>query len=93
MIDIVKHRYKYFGISLLIIIPGLLALIFWGLPLAIDFTGGNLLEVRFESGSVPNPAEIINCLLRFRAGRYAGTDIWGRWAGDSLEDGRRSYGC
>ncbi len=65
MIDIVKHRYLYFGISLLIIVPGLLALIFWGLPLAIDFTGGNLLEVRFESGSVPNPAEIINVYSDF----------------------------
>ena len=40
MINIVKYRYYYFGLSLLIIIPGLLALLAWGLPLAIDFTGG-----------------------------------------------------
>ena len=30
MIDIVKHRYLYFGISLLVIIPGLIALFVWG---------------------------------------------------------------
>jgi preprotein translocase subunit SecF len=48
MLDIVKRRYWYFAFSLLIIIPGLLALIAWGLPLGIDFTGGTLLEVRFE---------------------------------------------
>ena len=59
MIDIVKRRYMFFGISLLVIIPGLIALLIWGFPLAIDFTGGNLLEVRFESGKLPQPAEVI----------------------------------
>jgi preprotein translocase subunit SecF len=59
MIDIVKHRYLFFGISLLVIIPGMIALALWGLPLAIDFTGGNLLEVSFEAGKIPQPAEVI----------------------------------
>jgi preprotein translocase subunit SecF len=59
MINIVKYRYVFFGISLLVIIPGLLALLAWGFPLAIDFTGGNLLELRFDSGQVPHPAEVI----------------------------------
>jgi preprotein translocase subunit SecF len=59
MIDIVKRRYLYFGISLLVIIPGLIALALWGFPLAIDFTGGNLLEVRFTSGNLPQPADVI----------------------------------
>lgn len=58
MLDIVKRRYLYFAISLLVIVPGLIALILWGLPLAIDFTGGSLLDVRFESGSAPPPAEV-----------------------------------
>jgi preprotein translocase subunit SecF len=53
MIDIVKRRYMYFGISLAVIVPGLLALLLWGLPLAIDFTGGNLLQVSFEAGKTP----------------------------------------
>jgi preprotein translocase subunit SecF len=58
MIDIVKHRYLYFGISLLVIIPGMIALILWGLPLGIDFRGGSLLDIRFDSGTVPQPSEV-----------------------------------
>ena len=48
MFDIVRRRYWYFGLSLLIIVPGLIALALWGLPLAIDYTGGTLLEVQFK---------------------------------------------
>ncbi len=59
MIDIVKRRYLYFGLSLLVIIPGMLALLVWHLPLAIDFTGGSLLDVTFTSGSVPQPAQVV----------------------------------
>ena len=47
MIDILSKRYLYFAISLLVIIPGLILLAVRGLPLAIDFTGGSLLEVQF----------------------------------------------
>jgi len=56
MIDIVKQRYLYFGISLLVIIPGMLALIMWGLPLGIDFRGGSLIDIRFDTGIVPQPS-------------------------------------
>lgn len=49
MIDILSKRYLYFAISLLVIIPGLILLAVRGLPLAIDFTGGSLLEVQFAS--------------------------------------------
>jgi preprotein translocase subunit SecF len=48
--NIIKNRYLYFAISLIVIIPGVIALFLWGLPLGIDFTGGSLLEVRFSSG-------------------------------------------
>jgi preprotein translocase subunit SecF len=47
--NIIKYRYTYFGISLLVIIPGLIALIMWGLPAGIDFTGGSLLEIKLVS--------------------------------------------
>ena len=56
MIDIVKQRYLYFGISLLVIIPGMIALIIWGLPLGIDFRGGSLIDIRFDTGTVPQPS-------------------------------------
>jgi len=49
--NIIKNRYIYFGISLLVIIPGIIALIIWQLPLGIDFTGGSLLEIRFDTGT------------------------------------------
>lgn len=58
-INIIKHRYWYFLGSLLIIIPGLIGLALWGLPLSIDFTSGSLLEVQFESGKAPQPAEMV----------------------------------
>jgi preprotein translocase subunit SecF len=47
MFSIIRRRYFFFGLSLLIILPGLIALGVWGLPLSIDFTGGSLLEVHF----------------------------------------------
>lgn len=59
MLDIVKRRYLYFGISLLVIIPGLLALLIWGLPLAIDFTGGSLLQLHFDTGNPPEEAQVL----------------------------------
>jgi preprotein translocase subunit SecF len=58
MIDIVKRRYLYFAISLLVIVPGMIALLVWGLPLAIDFKGGSLLDIRFDSGTVPQPSQV-----------------------------------
>jgi preprotein translocase subunit SecF len=60
MINIVGRRYFYFLISALVIVPGLIGLIVWGPPTAgIDFTGGNLLEIRFEAGRRPAPAEVV----------------------------------
>jgi preprotein translocase subunit SecF len=56
--NILGKRYVFFGISLLIIIPGLILAVF-GLPLSIDFTGGSLLEVRFAAGKAPEPAQVI----------------------------------
>lgn len=45
--DIIKRKNWYFALSLLVILPGLFSLFFWGLKLGIDFTGGTLTEVRF----------------------------------------------
>jgi preprotein translocase subunit SecF len=60
MINIVGRRYLYFLISALVIVPGLIGLIVWGPPTAgIDFTGGSLLEIRFEEGRRPLPGEVM----------------------------------
>ncbi len=47
--NIVKNRYWYFAFSLLIIIPGVISLILWGLNPSIDFTGGSYLELQFDN--------------------------------------------
>jgi preprotein translocase subunit SecF len=59
MIDIVGKRYWFFALSLVVIIPGLVALAAWGLPLAIDYTGGSLLEVTFPASARPDPSEVV----------------------------------
>ena len=55
--NIIKNRYWYFLLSLLVIIPGLFFMgLHWKqnptigpLPLGIDFRGGSLLEVKFDA--------------------------------------------
>lgn len=49
MFNIVKHRYWYFIVSALVVVPGLVALARYGLPRSIDFTGGTLMELKFEA--------------------------------------------
>ncbi|MDP4126898.1 MAG: protein translocase subunit SecF [Bacillota bacterium] len=46
--NIVKKRYWWFAISLLIIIPGVISLFMQGLNLGIDFKGGTMLDVTFK---------------------------------------------
>ena len=57
MWDIVGKRYLWFALSLMLIVPGIIALVIFGLPLAIDFTGGSLLELQFQN-QAPQPAEV-----------------------------------
>ncbi len=41
--DIINKKYLYFLISIIVIIPGIISLFFFGLKLSIDFTGGSRL--------------------------------------------------
>jgi preprotein translocase subunit SecF len=45
--NFMRWRWLYLAISLLVIVPGVVSLILFGLKPAIDFTGGSLLEIRF----------------------------------------------
>jgi len=56
--SIVSHSKIFFFISILLILVSLVVLIFWGLRLGIDFTGGSLLEVEFRNERPSN--DVIN---------------------------------
>jgi len=58
MLDIVGKRYWYYLISALVVVPGLISLILFGLHFSIDFTGGSLLELQFEQAGAVQPAEL-----------------------------------
>ncbi len=47
--DIIGKKYLYFLISGIVIIPGIISLILWGVRPAIDFTGGTLLEFKVQN--------------------------------------------
>ncbi|HXA30303.1 MAG TPA: protein translocase subunit SecD [Candidatus Angelobacter sp.] len=49
--DIVKARNWYFLGSLVILIPGILAIIFWGFRLGLDFAGGNRIDVHLKTAA------------------------------------------
>lgn len=71
MVDIVGKRYWYFALSLLVIIPGLVAMgIHWGqtgqpFRLAIDFTGGTLLELKFDKPQTFQTDEVARIFGQF----------------------------
>ncbi len=58
MFDIVGKRYWYYLVSAIVVVPGLISLILFGLNFSIDFTGGSIMEVQFEEGSAAQPAEL-----------------------------------
>ena len=46
-----KYKWLYFLISSLILVPGIISLILFGLKPSIDFTGGTLIEI--QNSNVP----------------------------------------
>ncbi len=52
MFNLTRYRYIFFAISLAVIVPGVLALLFWGLNLGIDFTNGTTIDLRFANANV-----------------------------------------
>jgi len=59
MINILGKRYYFFLFSLALILPGLIIIAIWKLPLSVDFTGGSYLEVKFDHRQPPPPAEVV----------------------------------
>lgn len=52
--QIIRHRKIYFAVSISLILISSFSLIFWGLELGIDFTGGTLMEVEFPQERLSN---------------------------------------
>lgn len=71
LIDFVRHKYVFFIISLLVLIPGIISLFVWKLKPAIDFTGGAVLETRFNGGNseikLPENASEIRSFLNSKS--------------------------
>lgn len=49
MIRFSKYMWIYGLLSLFVIVPGMYSLVRWGLRPSVDFTGGTLLELKFET--------------------------------------------
>jgi preprotein translocase subunit SecF len=61
--DIIGRKNWYFGISLLFLIPGIIALFLWGLNLSIDFTGGSRLTLAFKNNVTDSNVESVSRVL------------------------------
>jgi preprotein translocase SecF subunit len=48
VLNLVSKRFWFFGISLLVIIPGIIALAVWHLNLGLDFTSGTVVDLQFS---------------------------------------------
>jgi len=56
--NILGKRYIFFAISIIFILIGLIIIVIDGLPLAVDFKGGTLLELQFSSQNLPSTEEV-----------------------------------
>ncbi len=57
--NILGKRYLFFAISIIFILVGMVVIVIDGLPLAVDFKGGTLLELQYSSPNLPGTEEVI----------------------------------
>jgi len=50
--NIIGRRKIWYLISLILIVPGIVGLILWGLPFGLDFKGGTLLDIQFNNKEI-----------------------------------------
>jgi preprotein translocase subunit SecF len=46
--NIIQRRKIWYTISLILIVPGIFALIFWKIPTGLDFKGGTLIDIQYK---------------------------------------------
>jgi len=61
-----RYKYWFFLVSGVVIVPGILALIFWHLNLGIDFTNGATVNMRFANNGVTT-TEVANAFKKVGA--------------------------
>lgn len=65
MLNLLGKRYYFFTLSALIIIPAMLIIAFNGLPLAVDFKGGTLLELQFPTTALPSTDQVTEIYTKY----------------------------
>jgi preprotein translocase subunit SecF len=56
--NILGKRYFFFAFSIIFILVGMIILAVDGLPLAVDFKGGSLLELQFPTTTIPSTEQV-----------------------------------
>jgi len=60
---VIKYRKLFYTISTILTVASFASLIFWGLKLGIDFKGGALIDIAYESGTRPEVSVITSGLV------------------------------
>lgn len=71
--DIIGKKYFYFLLSLIVIIPGVISLLLFGLNLSIDFTGGTMITVSVPKQAGQNAANSVAGILQKEGLRVSST--------------------
>lgn len=62
--NIIGRKNWYFGLSLLVLIPGIIAIFLWGFNLSIDFTGGSRLTLSFNNAVTNSQVQSVSKILK-----------------------------
>lgn len=65
---VVKHRKIFYTFSAILVVASFLSLFVWGLLPGIDFTGGTLVEVSYQSASRPALSDIAPAIVAIDPG-------------------------